>query len=215
MKKVLVLVLTLVMSLSLTACGNDGNFEKAKTELVDLMKSIGNDCDSTSSSIITMWNNVINSDVDNVQMSLCYGAVTTFTSDMSKAEYDEKNGSNVYVRVWSAALAVAPEKVTGLNHNEMTDEAQEETIDICYAYNSKVANINSSVEKASEKLKTFKEAYSNNHSEECSLLSEWFVELKQYAEFATAPTGSYTTYTSKQKDYQDSVAKYQTKAEIL
>ena len=183
-----------------------------REEIVELLKNLRATCDITSDAILLMWNNCIHSEVEAASFSTCYKAVLAFPLDLSKADYDALRGQNVFVNVWAAALAIAPSKVT--NKNQMTDAAQEEVIDLCYYFNNKIAEAKNQLETSTELLKAYKEAYSQQYSEECSALNDWFVELKMYTEFATEPTGSYNTYSSTQKDYQSNIGRFESKADL-
>lgn len=201
-----------VENLEILSAAREALHKSERDEIVGMLKEIRSISDYTSDAILLMWNNCIHSEVETANFATCYKAVLAFPLDLSKAEYDSLRGQNVFVNVWAAALAVAPKKVT--NKNKMTDEAQEEVIDLCYYYNSQLAEAKELLTTATEKLKAYKEAYSEQYSEECTTLNDWFVELKLYTEFATEPTGSYNSYSSSQKEYQSNVGRYESKTDL-
>ena len=222
MKRAISLLLALVMILSLCACGGDNGAAQKKEqekldrqEIFDMLIEINSISDYCSDAILLMWNNTVHSEVDAANFSTCYSAVRVLNLDISKAEYDDLMGQNVYATIWGAALAIAPDKVTGSNHNQMSDEAQEEVIDLCYYYNSETERMNNLLDDVLELIKTYKENYADDYDEEYSLIYDWYIDSKTYVDFASSPTGSYATYSSQQSDYQATIATYQTKAELL
>ena len=201
-----------VENASVLTAARDKLHELDRDEIVKTFKEIKSISDYTSDAILLMWKNCIYSEVEAAKFSTCYSAVLSFPLDLSKAEYDSLRGKNVFVSVWAAALAVAPSKVT--NKNQMTDQAMEDVIDLCYYYNDQQAQLAALLESATDMLKAYKNAYGADYGEECTILNDWFVELKLYAEFASAPTGSYNSYTSSQTDYQSNVGRAEAKADL-
>ena len=163
-----------------------------------------------------MWSNNIqyNTKYDvSFDFSACWTGIKSLFLNNTKKDMDALIGENSWAFIYAAGIAIAPEKFTG--KFDIPDDAQNEIIHLCYEFNQKLNELDTLNSTIETLLKEYKSLYSDKYNDEYKVLSDWYIEAKSYAEFASTPVGSYNSYSSERQNYQTSISKYQTKASLL
>ena len=159
-------------------------------------------CKQVSNGTRIIWDNV-----GSQEFWTSYNAVRILNQDLSKAEYDELHmkisGAKAYATIWCAARGLCPSNVYDVN--KMTDDGQEKTIDLCVDFNNCYTLISENMDPIAEDVRILKNAYQDNFQDEVNTLNELCIEVSMYADFALEPSGSLSSYTSTEKDYQNSI----------
>ena len=209
--KVLVILLTLSMAISMAACGSKTSetanrgveseeakekeaVEDTKSEevfkdqyalIIDAIYSLNVNSDYVGETHATIWDNV---GVDDVVKYVMY--VREFYNDESM------DG------LICDAYGVSP--FNGADKREAYGYAEQ--------YVNSLAEIDTIMAEIDEMYKTINSTYGNDYN--ISDLKEYYLESSAYAEFAKELDGSYITYCQTLNDYQDNLTKLKKAAEI-
>jgi len=171
-------------------------------DLANRLLEVYYSCKNVADGTRIIWDNVGSSD-----FWVCYNAVRMLSEDLSKAEYDEifmaTSGAKAYATIWCAARGLCPSNI--YDTNKMTDEAQENTIDLCVAFNAHYSLISEFMDPLSEDVRVFKNQYKDTFQDEVDTLNEMCLEVSMYVDFALEPDGSLISYTDSNREYQDSI----------
>ncbi len=192
----------------------EAEYVQKRNALIAAIHTINEFSDYTSGEILKMWNNVINSK-SSLDFSAVYGSLVFMTFDGTVDEYMAKYDKQFELFIHAAGLAVAPDITPVSALTDMSVDTMNKIIKLCYEYNHNISLLQTSLEELDEIMAEYKTCVSDDHKDEYELLSEWYVETKSYAEFASAPTGNYTSYSNNRSNYQSEMGKYQTKASLL
>ncbi len=171
-------------------------------DLTNRLLEVYYNCQKVSQGTRIIWDNVGSKD-----FWTCYNAVRMLTEDLSKAEYDEifmkESGAKAYATIWCAARGLCPSNIYDVN--KMTDEGQEKTIDLCVSFNFCYNLVSENMDPIAEEVRVFKNKYEDDFEDEVDTLNELCLELSMYVDFALEPSGSLSSYTSSEGDYQNSI----------
>lgn len=171
-------------------------------DLTNRLLEVYNNCQKVTNDTVIIWDNVGSNGFWNA-----YEAVRFLSLGLSREEYDklsiEISGAKAYATIWCAARGLCPDNI--YDTNKMTDEGQDKTIELCHSFNKCYDFISQQMEPLSEEFKAFKNKYKEDYRDETDTLSDLCLELSMYVDFALEPTGSLTSYTSKNREYIDSI----------
>lgn len=176
-------------------------YEAELYDLANQMLIIRSHCDYAVDGTKVIWNNV-GSD----KFWTYYNAVGWFNMDMDKAGYDKFYGSDTTIPIRGAAEALCPSKVS--RSGSISAKNMEETLDLCYEFNSHLSYIKLNMDYVEDAVRTFKNTYKDQHKDETDTLNEWCIELSMYADFALNPSGNLSSYTSKAREYSETMDRF-------
>jgi len=156
---------------------------------------------------VTAGTRIIWSNVGNSNFWTCYEAVRNLDMGLTRTEYNELfkelYGANAYATIWCAARGLCPDNV--YDTNKMTDEGQDDTIELCHAFNACFELISENMAPLSEEVRVFKNKYKADYEEESETLNEISLEIDMYVDFALEPAGSLSSYTSTEDEYNNTI----------
>lgn len=166
--------------------------------LADRLTEVYNHCQVVTSGTKTIWSNVGSSD-----FWTCYNCVRKFVLDLSATEYDElfaSSGVKATASIYCAALGLCPNYI--VNNKVVGSDA---VIDECVVFNASYYFIYDNMEQISNDVRAFKSEYKDSFDDEVDILNELCLEVSLYRDFAIEPSGSLSSYTSSEREYQSSI----------
>lgn len=217
MKRWISFLLICGLCLSFGGCSQKSrSYEDDYEILVEEMRGLGDICSGVTYVTDLIWSNVGTDRFLNA-----YSSVLTFKSEDSLQELKDSyatksSGQNEWV--WVVALAgnafghdvsVVDDFKYDNSTGKMKDCPQTQKImSDCIGFNECLAFLDE-IDFIGERVRELKKQYSKTHPEEMALLNDWYIELSMYVDFAKNPSGSLSSYRSNDREYQDSISRYE------
>ena len=224
MKKTLALLLSVMMVLSLCACGNkkeeqESLFRGEYNALVDRLTKMNESCDHVTSMVYTIWDNVGASDFlsayDTLRLLENEEAVELCKAAISEDPSYDPNDWKLFPADVGMALDSSIDREDPLAQLRYIQDVKEDEekcnaiLSICYEFNGHFNLMLSENETLGADIKALREKYPDLHTDQITTLNEWFIESSLYAEFAAEPSGTLNSYSSDITDYQETMSRFQ------
>ena len=185
-------------------------FESCYISLVERMKDIGDRCDTVSTDMLIIWNNV---GPDNLANTLNYIAFFSL-EDATWDDYVELVGAmtddDSREVVAKGMLIGASQGILGegvISSDKDLEDRTDELLADCLGFNTDRQMISDNYEGVYDDATNLRSAFRADYPEEMATLNEWNTALSEYAELCLTPSGSYVTYSDTVNDYSSEISR--------
>lgn len=225
LKRFWALLLSLVIILSFCACGNLNKESKSTDQFQTDLQTLINEitfvnicCDDITSTVYEIWSNTSTDKV----ITILQATLLFDDAEKTPSEYADIlpfDRGDIDILLYMVATALKPDVLdvyqsSGLPNGKFLGDGEQETIELCAQICTSYNNISDGIEHISERIKVFKDTYSDLHEEEVTLMNEWYLESSLYADFSKTPSGTKRTYTDTVNEYQNNLNRYRKTAEM-
>lgn len=222
MKRTVALFLSLLMALSLCACGGEDGFQAQYDELIAELTGYADQCNDVVPIVEKGWQSTqemyygmddasVRTIVANgIRMATLLSVLLDHHDSISAAVTSgEISANTAYSALVEAARVINPDNWKGVDKNgkyygtHWDSAIEDETIEICHKLRSALLAVSES--DIAERIDAIQEEYGNSHQEECDRLDELCQTVSRYTSFLSAPSGGLSSFRSQVQNYQNTI----------